>query len=235
MQKIHCTKWISIVADDVFAGQPFATIFLSYGYFKRAPVSNKFFFDGAITSLSLTESPIPRNKIFIYAGSITKWTGIVEFTKLFNRLAHKLDAELHIYGNGNSEIINSITLENNKIKFLGFVTPKILDLACKQAYAFVNPRPIQVFHGENNFPSKLLLYLAYQKPIISTHTEGLSPDYDQLLLFYEDNNIDSLSNTIKDIYDNAIYSLFQKRVRNFAKNNTWEKKTKQLLINLNIS
>ena len=234
MQCFHRTKWYSIIADDLAKGKPFASIFLSYGYFKRIRLSNKYFFEGGIPLTQNNTTKLSTKKILIYAGSISKWTGINEFTEQFKLISEKLDIEFHIYGNGNAEEIKSITSGNNKIKFMGFVTSEELDLACKNAYAFVNPRPTQVYHGENNFPSKVLLYLAYQKPIISTRTEGLSPEYDKLLVYYEDKNSESFINAMFRLNDNLEYSTIQDRIKIFSTNNTWENKTKKLLLNLNM-
>lgn len=232
MQRIHRTKWFSIIADDVVGGNPFASIFLSYGYFKRIGLINKHFFEGGVLSLPNIDLRIPPKKILLYAGSFSKWTGIIEFTELFKLISDRVDIELHIYGNGNAEEINSIIAGNSKIKFAGFVSPEALDLACRNAYAFVNPRPTQVYHGENNFPSKILLYLAYQKPIISTFTNGLSPDYNELLIFYDDKNVDSVINAMERINNKIQYSLIREKIRIFTKNNTWDKKIKHLLLNL---
>ena len=47
--------------------------------------------------------------------------------------------------------------------------------------------------NQMNFPSKLFRYLPYGKPILSTNTQGLSPDYSNALIYVDFENVDSFS------------------------------------------
>jgi hypothetical protein len=152
-------KWISILADDVIKGKPDLTIFLSKSYFSTALLENKLYFEGGINNYY---KPIINNKkILLYAGSLTKWTGIEDFVIFFNSLNNHLNFELHIYGKGESEIINNYISINSRIKYFGFVDDEHLINKCRSAFAFINPRPLIVYNGDNNFPSKILFYLEF--------------------------------------------------------------------------
>jgi len=69
-----------------------------------------------------------------------------------------------------------------RVQTVGWVSPATLDEICRSATAFLNPRPPA--HGLSlaSFPSKLMTYLAYGKPAVSTWTPGLADAYKDLLL-----------------------------------------------------
>jgi len=55
----------------------------------------------------------------------------------------------------------------------------------REASVFVNPRPPHLPQNAYNFPSKVLVYLSFGKPIVSTWTGGLDPAYRDVLLVGE--------------------------------------------------
>jgi hypothetical protein len=230
---LNKNSWISIIADDKFKGKPTYSIFLSRGYFDSFVINNKFHFDGAIEykiSNSVYESS---PKVLLYAGSITKWTGIEDFTIMFNNISNQINLELHIYGKGNSSIIQEISNRNSKIKFMGFQDENNLDQACSNAFAFINPRPLLVKNGDNNFPSKLLLYASYTKPILSTKTLGLSDEICNILNIYNPEKPQDLLMLINDISIKENYMEAIEKIKNYNQINTWENKIKVLFDNIN--
>jgi hypothetical protein len=239
LRLIFRCKWVSIIADNRSIGNPDFYLFLSFDYFNRFKKRNKLFCDGGITirdlelekeyfKCDLSEAP----KSLVFAGTLNNWTGIIDFIDLFN----EVDTEnyvLHIYGKGDQEILKKKNkLSGNKVILHGFVSDHELDQACRNAYAFINPRPLQVFRSENNFPSKLLLYLSYNKPIISTKTKGLSPDYDNILFYYSDS--ETLKECFKLINNRANYQNMVTKISRFNPDNTWVKKVRDITSSLGI-
>lgn len=224
-------NWISILADDKIKGNPDITVFLSFGYFKKTNILNKFFFDGAIET-SFIEDNVKmfsvKNKIKLYyVGGISKWTGITEFISFFKKSLYFNNIELHIFGTDYDNNLTNLLKDFKNIYFYGYVEDKLLIEKCKNADIFLNPRPTNLPTGENNFPSKLLFYLQFARPILSTRTEGLAPYYDNLLCYYSsienfDNKIDILLNN-KDYYDDKIQN-----IKNHIKNSSWENKINTL-------
>ena len=98
------------------------------------------------------------------------------------------DFELWISGFGDTSAFSkSLPQQDKRIKYLGLLSENELHDMYEQADVFLNPRPVNMPGNENNFPSKLLNYLSWKKPIISTWTKSLSPEYKEILHITEDN------------------------------------------------
>lgn len=224
------TEWYSILADDYVKFNPDFLIFLSYGYYKTYKHNNKYHFNGALDKNKIFSSKtIMKNpNILLYSGAISEWTGINDFVEIFSESSNLINWELHIYGKGDISVIKKYINSNKKIKYFGFVEEQALINAARIARAFINPRPINIASGENNFPSKLMFYLSFGKYIISTKTEGLSPEFDSLLIYSNFDHPYSLKEILLNI-ENEKYQNKLKLITDFQLNNTWEKKVAKLL------
>jgi hypothetical protein len=229
LQYFYKYIWISIIADDKVKGKPNYSIFLSAGYFNSTVIKNKYLFEGGINLKNTEINNYNKTKVLLYAGSITKWTGIEDFIINYHNVLNDFDLELHIYGKGESKIISEIAKYNTKIKFIGYVDDNTLDNACKNAFAFINPRPLNVLNGDNNFPSKILYYLSYSKPILSTLTLGLSSDLSKILTLYNPSNDQDIIRCLELILDIGYYEKQTKILQNYILQNTWDKKVEILL------
>jgi glycosyltransferase involved in cell wall biosynthesis len=80
------------------------------------------------------------------------------------------------------------------------------------------------------FPSKLLEYLPYGKPIVSTWTEGLSPEYRDLLLVPEGNAPEAFAHLIDEalIYSRDEQLALQRRISGWASTHTWKIQAERL-------
>lgn len=93
------------------------------------------------------------------------------------------DVDFTITGDrGRHASLAALMARDARIQTVGWVSPAKLDELCRSATAFVNPRPPA--HGLSlaSFPSKLMTYLAYGKPVASTWTPGLAAAYRDLLV-----------------------------------------------------
>jgi glycosyltransferase involved in cell wall biosynthesis len=223
-------KWISIIADGYSMGSPDSEIFLSYGYFMKSDKEPKLHLDGAPPVFQGKNASQPTNKIILYSGSLDIWTGIEHFVKQFLEL-RPYGYELHIYGKGVNREIERLATENENIKVMGFVSSEELSNACEKAYAFVNPRPTHLPGVENNFPSKILFYISFGKPILSTKTKGISASYDEILNYYDPLDINSLRNQFNQLSRlsyNDLLKIFEKN-KEFCKLNTWEMQARKIV------
>ncbi len=220
IRKLYKTKWVSIVADGYAKAKPDLNIFLSFYYFKKFNNGAKYFLDGGV---DIEESPKydyeEKNRIFLYAGTLTKITGIIDFVKTFKDY-NNTDCELHIYGKGKSNIIEEYALQDKRIKIMGFVSDLALSVACSEAFAFICPRANNNL-ANTTFPSKLLLYLKYEKPIICASSESIAPKYDEILIKYKNLDKESLTFCL-DSAINLDQQLLDKKIINFKRNNSWE-------------
>lgn len=226
-------KWALIIADGNMSGKPDLGIYLSYNSFKLEK-GKKLFMQGGISDFKNKTIIKVEKKIILYSGNITKLTGIVEFAELFNEMQDR-NIELHIYGKGDNKFLNLLSEQNDNIKLFGFVNDETLEEAMNNAWIFVNPRSLSEEASQNTFPSKILEYLRYGKPIISTKSPGISNKYDKFLYYYISNDLSSLKNIISNFsqYDEDYFIKFSVDARNFCFQNSWKNVTKGFLNELN--
>lgn len=222
--------WVSIVAEEEYVEGPDLTVFLSYGYFRKASIHNKMHLDGGVENFIGSEVYNLNKKVLLFSGALNKWTGIEKFALSFSRL-NIPGCELHIYGKGNSAIINELVIGQSNIVMKGFVSDLTLEEACRNAFAFINPRPTDILGGETNFPSKVLEYLRYGKPILSSKTAGMAPYYENLLFYYDPNNPESLVKEIDKLLSvNADdKNALNKKIEDFCIEHSWDNQAARLI------
>ena len=70
----------------------------------------------------------------------------------------------------------------------GFVSEEKLEEAFRKADVFLSPLDLSVSDNRMVFPSKIMNYLRYQKPILASRSEGISKEYDNVLFYPSSNN-----------------------------------------------
>jgi len=229
-------KWISLVADPMndrtnrinpFNSLAYANVFLSWELFKSSTVKNKFHFDGGISQIVKLNPGILKKeeRYILYAGAIAQYTGIELLIKAFNLIRNE-DIKLVICGKGNNEFLTETLQKNNKITFLGMVEEQKLISLYYDAYMFINPRLITKKTNNSNFPSKLLEYMVYCKPIISSYTAGISPIYKEIINFTKTDDPQELADKIDEIASWREFKYIQnsEQIKSFVeRNKTWSK------------
>jgi glycosyltransferase involved in cell wall biosynthesis len=223
---------LSLCADDKIQNIADGYIFLSYYQFKKCKYKNKIHYDGALyhqdKSLNLKKTSINKKKIiFLYTGSFTKYGGIKILLDAI-KLIKSNNFELWISGYGDDNIIKTAEKNDSRIKYFGLLLPKKLNSIYQKADIFLNPRPINE-DSNFNFPSKLYEYLVWKKPIISTFTKGLSPDYKNVLYISKDN---------AQAFASAMILHMEKKIKfkinkNFFINKSLDNQLKKLIFFLN--
>lgn len=225
---------IYLLADDPVLNSADGYIFLSFYSFKKYKLTNKLHLDGAIypniKNYNLKKNSKKNHKtIFFYSGSMHKWGGVkllIETMKYIKRN----DFELWISGPGDSKFVQNAAKIDNRIKFLGLLTDYQLKNLYQKTDVFLNPRPIKMPGNEFNFPSKLFDYLAWNKPIISTFTKSLSPEYKNILHIIKDNP--------KAFAKAMIMFIIKKKIKQkidplFLKNKSWKNQAQRLIFFIN--
>ena len=216
--------WICIVADGVAPHGADQYIYLTWSYFKSiSSLGPKMHIDGGVSNIdNQTSNEISRkNKVLMYMGALTEHGGAFQLVKAFSLLKDK-DIRLWVCGRGKNEELLNIAKADDRINIMGFVSEsRIIELASK-ATAFVNPRPVNFKPNELNYPSKILHYFSFCKPVLSTMTPGISDEYYNVLNIMPNegdigHSIQSILNMEKDVY----YAKCQD-ISNFNEKHSWE-------------
>jgi len=160
--------------------------FISYWAFTHAPGNRKHLLAGAIVPRSITPAVRQQthSRLILYAGTHTRAGGIDRLLAALP-LLKTAGVKLVITGQGKG-LDATITRACNTtpgVEDLGMLPEARLAELASAAEVLVNPRPIDFEDNRMNFPSKILDYLSYKRPIVSTRTHGIGPGYDDLVRF----------------------------------------------------
>jgi glycosyltransferase involved in cell wall biosynthesis len=215
--------WVPVVADFENAGEDWADykhatcgakgqVFLSHWAFENCPFNPKLHLDGGISArkYNVTETLNSKNNhipyVFLYTGAVNYGKGIDLLIDAFSLLSdNNIKYELWICGKmavrkEGDRILKRIN-NDSRIKYFGVVKESFLQELSMKADAFVNPRLPGLTEHIMNFPSKLLEYLSYCKPIVSTLTPGLAPQYSDFLICPNNDSIAEFAAAMKKCSD----------------------------------
>jgi hypothetical protein len=134
----------------------------------------------------------------MYSGAISGHVSLKNLIEALNRLEFKESYELVITGIcDDDELIIFFNYQHN-VEYLGFLSDQELFDTAKEVDVFINPRRNDFLPNEFNFPSKLLYYMQFNKPIISSVTKGLSPDFLECLIPIEGDSTESFIEALKN-------------------------------------
>lgn len=227
IRKRFGVPWICIVADGAPPGGADGYVYLAWSLYQSgAAPGPSIHIDGGIPDITCADDQNINNsvheKILMYMGALSQHGGVSQLARAFNKLSDK-DIQLWICGRGNNAELRNLAEIDQRIKIKGFVEEAELSKLACSAFAFVNPRPNSFAPNKLNYPSKVLHYLAYGKPVISTFTDGVSPDYADVLIPIREDSDDCLGEAIRNVLNmqDKEYEGMRYRVENFNKSHTW--------------
>jgi glycosyltransferase involved in cell wall biosynthesis len=140
-----------------------------------------------------------KEKVILYSGSIMREYGILQLVESF-RFIDSRNIKLLICGDGNAkEDIVKASSNDARIQYLGCLSrEKVLKLQ-RMATVLVNPRGRGCAFTEYSFPSKTLEYMLAAKPVICCKLKGIPDDYDNYLIYVNDNTPYSIANRIIEV------------------------------------
>jgi glycosyltransferase involved in cell wall biosynthesis len=226
IQKDWNIPWICIVSDGVAPPGADAYVYVTWSYYDaRTLTPPSIHMDGGVPDIKIFEETQKdqKQKALMYMGALTPHGGVSPLARAFHLLPDK-DIQLWICGRGENVELEALAKIDERIKLIGFVSEIELDELASSATAFANPRPVSFEPNKLNYPSKILHYLGYGKPIISTFTEGVSPEYADVLLPISDDNEENLGLSIKNVLnmDKDEYSELCARISKFNETHTWK-------------
>jgi len=241
--------WVDLCADSYDTGRKWerysklarkanAHVFLSYFAYKTCPFKNLYHFDGGIDVGKINTSNFRNStiKTILYTGMLGEYGGIDLLLKSLLKINNP-NVRLVICGHGKSSaFFKKAILLDPRITFYGLVSEIEIENLYNLADIFINPRPENINGGVMNFPSKILKYLSYGKPVISTKTLGLSPEYSKFLFYFDSSNIDSLDNIINDLLEWSLSDRidYAKRIQEYISlEKNWNNQARNISIWLN--
>jgi len=182
------------------AGDADAHVFLSWWAYEHAPVKRKLYLDSGVSrhfepAVEWYAKAPPR--MAAYTGKIGPDGG----SGLLADMLARLPASYHavVCGKGNPAAEAEIQRKAPAADFRGFVSDAELHQLSLDADVFINPRPSDRAVNKMIFPSKLLEYLAYGKPVVSTMTPGIGPEYRDILIVPEREEPEAFARAIEEV------------------------------------
>lgn len=170
----------------------------------------------------LMRAPDKRDKlIYMYAGLLSTVTGVDILLKAIE-LCKNNDIEFWFSGKGDLEKqVKESAKRDSRVKYLGFLSEAEYFPTLEKVNVFINPRNMQLPQNQNNFPSKVLEYLATGRVVISTKFSEYKYFTNNFTLY--DGTQVELSNTIQNVYKkyNAICGDIFNRNRKTAEEYSW--------------
>lgn len=160
---------------------------------------------------------------YMYAGILEPVTGADILIRAFSEINNP-SIRLKISGKGSLEtLVQDAVKQDHRISYLGCVPYEEYLSNLKQADILVNPRNMNLPENENNFPSKIMEYLATGKPIISTRFPGWEK-YNEYIDFCE-STVEGLQMALEasDVQRDR-----EKEQRKFAAGFLWSNQVKKI-------
>lgn len=154
-------------------------IFLSEYAYRNYKGKNKLIYLGATKKMKKNRNKKIKN--FLYSGSLGNWTDINNFLNEFSQTKDK-NIKLYITTNNKKNIIEHYLDKDKRIIYLGYLNDDKYKYLIKKIDCFVNLRDENNINNLYNFPSKLLRYFHYNKPVISSYMNNLSSDLKESLI-----------------------------------------------------
>jgi glycosyltransferase involved in cell wall biosynthesis len=206
-------------------------IYLSWKNFNEYGDHQKdIYLEGGVhQQIGQTQKEVSEIKRIAYFGGITALGGIDLFLEASNLLPGP-GYEFHIVGVGDITRLRDYLKSDSRIVYHGPLSQVELIKLGQQMNIFVNPRPSKL--SENNFPSKILTYLGFGKPVISTFGYGISPDYKNILVGIDEETAPALAAAIEEVaqWDQEQLNQYQIKVHTFVRESkAWNIQAKRML------
>ncbi len=178
-------------------------IFLSESLTHKIKSKSKIIIQGGIQLQKYNELTIPKinNSITImYSGSIEKVSGIDIYLKSINIIKNE---KLKFVFTGKGDLVENVKIASNndkRIIYKGMVSEEEYYNLLQEANILINCKNMNMGENNNNFPSKVLEYIASGRTIISTKFSGYEK-FEENIIFTESNEIDlakNIENVLKE-------------------------------------
>ena len=165
----------------------------------------------------------------MYSGLLEPVTGVDLFLDAIKKIDKSLNAKFVFTGKGSfADKITQAANEDSRIDFKGNLSYDDYIDALRSADILVNPRNMQLPENRNNFPSKVLDYLATGKTIISTKFVGWEK-FDGHIIFTDEAPLaETITKTITGFKTSGIADATN---RSFVEQFLWENQISRIIEN----
>lgn len=142
---------------------------------------------------------LKNKKYILYSGLLNEKFGIRILLDAFG-MVRDSELKLVLCGSGDAEeLVRERVKADERISFLGRVDREIVLALQKNATILVNPRQNNEDFTKYSFPSKNLEYLSSGVPVIAYKLDGIPDEYDEFIIYPENDSVDALHKTIKTL------------------------------------
>lgn len=178
--------------------------------------------------------PIIKNTLVVmYSGLLSNVTGVNILLEAM-QLNNNDNIRLIITGKGELEKnVIEAAKEDKRIEYLGFVSNKKFYELLAESHVLLNPRNMTLEQNSNNFPSKVLEYLATGRIVLSTKFAGYENFVENFI--FADVTAYDFSRKMNEIYDkrNEYLLKYYTKNREYSLKYDWNNQAKKILQLLN--
>lgn len=206
-------------------------IFLSEGLTEKLGVKSKLVIQGGIQLKKYKRLTIPQiNEVItvMYSGSIERVSGIDIYLKSINMIKQ---SNIKFVFTGKGDLVDQVKAaaeKDNRIIYKGMVSEEEYYNLLQEANILINCKNMNMGENNNNFPSKVLEYIASGRTIISTKFSGYEK-FEKNIIFTESDESD-LTKVIENLlieYENIYIDYFYKN-RELAEIFSWTEQVKKI-------
>lgn len=206
-------------------------IFLSKRLKDRYSLKNSSLMIGGINIdkyKNFTPAPKRDKLIILYSGYLS---GVIAIDIYLKAIDLTKDENIRFLFSGKGDMeehLKEKAKKDGRIEYVGFLEETEYLSLLNKANISINPRNMDLSQNQNNFPSKILEYLATGKVIISTKFPNFQ-DFKENIYFCE-SEPQAIANKIRDICDkyNSIYKEIFIRNREKSKKYDWSLQAKKI-------
>jgi glycosyltransferase involved in cell wall biosynthesis len=202
-------KWVSLVLDlddpEQTGWGPYLQstseasghVFLSQWGYEAAPVAKKLHLDAGFDDwMGVDPSYLSEQPTVLYSGLNSAGAGLDLLVDTI-QACQRADVRFLITGKGEHSKLRQLAERDSRVELMGYVSDERLHELARSAWVLFNPRDPAAAVNRMAFPSKLLFYLSFGKPVVSTWTAGLAPEYREVLEVVDSADPTSLAHSIE--------------------------------------
>lgn len=135
----------------------------------------------------------------IYAGGLNEAYGVDRLIDAVLKITD-IPVRIKFFGRGDQELrIRALANKDTRVQYGGFVDDAVLIPELQAADLLINPRPTSRDFSVMSFPSKLIEYLAMNRPVLTTRISSIPPNYLDHFFLIDDESVEGIRRAILSV------------------------------------